>query len=141
MARFSHGNRAAVGNRGGGRPPRLIRALTTDDAPKIWDELKRIAFDVQHPLHAHRAFDAIKVMAAVTFPRPQTVVVEASEGTAAESLTMLRLAEIAAHRLDTRARDIQEHGVCDACAGSGIGRSGFGVRGLPGANGGEKALG
>ena len=41
MGRFEKGNQVAVGNRGGGRPPKLLRDLTNADAPKIWAEFKR----------------------------------------------------------------------------------------------------
>ncbi|MCC6766112.1 MAG: hypothetical protein IT293_15750 [Deltaproteobacteria bacterium] len=52
MARFERGNQAAVGNRGGGRPPKRLREITTADAPKVWRELRAIALK---PTHAKRA--------------------------------------------------------------------------------------
>lgn len=70
MARFQARNRAAVGNRGGGRPPKLLREITTADAARVWRELKAIAFKRDHPLHARYAFHALRMMAQLTFPRP-----------------------------------------------------------------------
>ena len=70
MARFGPGNQAAVGNRGGGRPPKLLRELTTGDAAKVWRELKAIAFKPEHPLHARFGFHALRTMAQLAFPRP-----------------------------------------------------------------------
>ena len=73
---FRRGNRAAVGNRGGGRPPSELRAITTRDAARVWRELRRVAFDSEHPLHDRHAFEALRELARLIFPRAQAVALE-----------------------------------------------------------------
>ena len=119
MARFEAGNTVARGNRGGGRPRKLLREITANDAPRVWDEMQRIAFDASHPLHRRHAFGALQELARYCFPRPQAVVLEASDdaGTAA---TIGHLLEVAAARLDQRQRDAERNGACIACGHSGV---------------------
>ena len=74
--RFLPGNSAAIRNRGGGRPPSLLRELPRKDARRIWRELRAIAFDTAHPLHERHSFDALKTLATLTFPKPQAVALE-----------------------------------------------------------------
>ncbi len=76
--RFRSGNRAAAGNRGGGRPPSLLRELPRKDARRIWSELRAVAFDTAHPLHERHGFEALKTLATLTFPKPQAVALEAT---------------------------------------------------------------
>ena len=78
--RFVHGNTAAAGNRGGGRPPSILRELPQKDARRIWRELRAVAFDVEHPLHARHAFEALRTLATLTFPKPQAIAVETARG-------------------------------------------------------------
>ena len=77
--RFLSRNRAAIGNRGGGRPPSLLRELPLKDARRIWRELRAVAFDIAHPLHDRHGFEALRTLATLTFPKPQTVALEAVE--------------------------------------------------------------
>ncbi len=83
---FRAGNRAAVGNGGGGRPPSELRAITTRDASRVWRELRRVAFDVRHPLHDRHAFEALRELARLIFPRPQAVAFEDPESGEGRSL-------------------------------------------------------
>ena len=76
MARFQRGNQAGVGNRRGGRPPKLLREITSGDAPRVWRELRAIALKPSHPLHARHGFRALCTMAAYIFPKPATIAVE-----------------------------------------------------------------
>jgi hypothetical protein len=73
---FRPGNRVAVGNRGGGRPPSELRAITTRDAARVWRELRCVAFDARHPLHDRHAFEALRELPRLIFPRAQAVALE-----------------------------------------------------------------
>jgi hypothetical protein len=134
MARFEQGNRAAIGNHGGGRPRRLLRDLTSRDAEKIWRELNRIAFDRQHPRHARDGFRALRELAVLTFPRPQSMILEGTVEVADVSLGIAKLAQVASRRLQEREREMKEKGVCNACAGTGTGDA-FRMRSLATGNG------
>lgn len=68
--RFRSGNRAAIGNRGGGRPPSLLRELPEKDARRIWRELHATAFDTTHPFDDRHGFEILRKLAALTFPKP-----------------------------------------------------------------------
>ena len=84
---FRAGNRAAVGNRGGGRPPSELRAITTRDASRVWRELRRVAFDVRHPLtRPPRVRSSTRARPADIFPRPQAVAFEDPESGEGRSL-------------------------------------------------------
>jgi hypothetical protein len=76
MARFQPGNQAAVGNRGGGRPPKLLREITSADAARVWRELRAIALKPSHPMHARHGFRALCLMAAYIFPKPASIAVD-----------------------------------------------------------------
>jgi len=76
VARFQPGNRAAIGNRGGGRPPKLLREITSADASRVWRELRAIALKPSHPMHARHGFRALCTMAAYIFPRRAPLAVE-----------------------------------------------------------------
>ena len=88
--RFVRGNTAAVGNRGGGRPPSLLRQLPRKDARRIWRELRAIAFDPAHPLHERHAFEALRTLATLTFPKPQAIALEAASQDISEDCIVIR---------------------------------------------------
>lgn len=50
--------------------------MITADAPKVWRELRAIAFKPAHPLHVRHAFRALCLMAAYIFPKPAAAAVE-----------------------------------------------------------------
>lgn len=88
--RFVSGNRAASGNRGGGRPPSLLRELPHKDARRIWRELRAIAFDTAHPLHERHAFEALRTLATLTFPKPQAVALAVDDGIIPQDCIVIR---------------------------------------------------
>jgi hypothetical protein len=76
MGRFQPGNQVAVGNRGGGRPPKRLREITNADAAKVWRELRAIALKPSHPLHARHGVRALCTMATYIFPKPANAAAE-----------------------------------------------------------------
>jgi len=82
--RFQRGNTAARGNRGGtGAPPSRLRRLRERTGPRVWRELRAVAFDSKHPWHSTNGFEALRVLASFCFPKPQAVAValETARGT------------------------------------------------------------
>ena len=85
--RFQPGNTVARGNRGGtGAPPSRLKRLRERTAPRVWRELRAIAFDDRHPWHSTNGFEALRELARFCFPRPQAVAV-ALEGASGAPIT------------------------------------------------------
>lgn len=63
------GNSAALGNRGGGRPPRVYRSLIEEFSARSLFELYRVATDSAHPWHEKHGFQALRDLVRLTTPK------------------------------------------------------------------------
>ena len=86
--RFAAGNRAAVGNRGGGRPRAPYREQLERYSEESLGLLWEVANDPEHPWHAAHGFQAARELARICTPRLSQLEAQPEAG----ALTFLDLA-------------------------------------------------
>ncbi len=67
--RFGKGNKAAVGNRGGGRPRAPYRELLETYSTEALASLRRVALDPSHPWHELHGFNPTRELARICTPK------------------------------------------------------------------------